>query len=855
MNAITGDWGNVFDTTIIGIHQVMLEDGRVLYWGGDGNGNAFSNTQKYGIFDPSTGDHEILEADHVVRMFCGAGVVLPGTDKVLIAGGNGSGAPGGQIFDLSDMELTRDSANDMDTGRFYPTMISLSSGQAIILGGNGNANKRAVPEIFTLDEGWRSLEGARDGDLGGSWWYPRTWVNQDGEVVYFAINAGNQNANLSAPGSIEVMALDPSGDGSIRQIGDVPFQMDVASPSAMVDVGKIVIMDGFGDLWMMDINGDSPTFEKIADLPGDRNNSDMTVMADGRVLINGGTEQGNSQDPNKAILESIIFDPETGEVTEADAEAVMRLYHSSSILLTDGTIMSMGGGGLNGTVDFMDAQIYTPDYLYDDDGSLADRLEITSAPGSLEPGDSFTIDVDDAFAVDRLSFVKTGAVTHSLNMESGRMDLDFTVLNANQIRVELPDNPNIVGAGNWMLFAIDGEGVPSVAPIISVEPTLPLYREPGAIDPVEGAISVDYFNADASELEDVNFNANPIFEEDLTRIQEAAGGGAFYSGGPTDKFAARYDGEFLIEDAGQYTFHLNSDDGSRLLIDSEEIITNDGLHGDLEKSVTVFLAAGVHSLRADYFEQGGSATMELDWEGPSFTRTTFEVTGDGVTPPVEGIEDIPDQTQYLTGTGDDDTFIIDGNSADYGWGTTEDNEGIVVWGPTGHDLLYGFETLVFNDQSVELGANDDGYVDIANVTQYLTGTDGEDTFIIDGSSADYQWGATQDGEGIVVWGPTGHDLLYDFEKIEFNDKTVALIGEPGDGLRVEDDPAKTQYVDGTDSDDVFVISGDSGGYGWDETDDGGFVVWNVATGAHDILYDVEQIEFSDTTVDLEPDGL
>ena len=145
----TGEWGSVFNTTIIGIHQVLMEDGRVLFWGGDGNGNAFSNTQKYGIFDPATGEHEILEADHVVRMFCGAGVVLPGTDKVLIAGGNGTGAAGGQLFDLSDEELTRDGANNMDTGRFYPTMLSLPTGQAVILGGNGNAAKRGTPEIFT----------------------------------------------------------------------------------------------------------------------------------------------------------------------------------------------------------------------------------------------------------------------------------------------------------------------------------------------------------------------------------------------------------------------------------------------------------------------------------------------------------------------------------------------------------------------------------------------------------------------------------------------------------------------------------------------------------------------------------
>ncbi len=855
MNAIVGDWGKVFDTTIIGIHQVMLEDGRVLYWGGDGNGAAFSNTQKYGIFDPATGDHEILEAGHAVRMFCGAGVILPGTDKVLIAGGNGSGAPGGQIFDTSDKTLVRDSANDMDTGRFYPTMVSLSSGQAVILGGNGDANKRAIPEIFTLGEGWRSLDGAKDADLGGSWWYPRAWVNGDGEVVYFSINAGNQNANLSAPGSLEVMALDPSGDGSIRQIGEVPFQMDVTAPSAMYDVGKIVIMDGKGDLWIMDINGDTPQFEQVADLPFNRDNSDMTVMPDGRVLINGGTTKGNSQNEADAIFESVIFDPYSGEVKTVDAEDVMRVYHSSSILLNDGTIMSMGGGGLGGTKNFMDAQIYTPDYLYNADGSLADRPEVLSAPDSLEPGDTFVITVDDTASLDRISFVKTGAVTHSLNMESGRMDLDFKVVDGQRVEVTLPDNPNVVGAGNWMLFAIDDQGVPSVAPIISVEPTLPTYKEPGAIDPVDGMITVEYFNADVSKLDDINFDGTPIFTEEVTEIQEKAGTGAFYNGGPTDKFAALYSGDFAVEKAGQYTFYLTSDDGSNLSIDGKQLISNDGLHADVEKSATIFLDAGVHSLEAKYFEQGGAATMQLDWKGPDFKRVDFEVNGEDPQEPGNIVNDIANQTQYLTGTSDNDVFAINGQSSDYGWGETEDGSGIVVWGPTGHDLLFDFEAIKFNDTTVPLVAEDGRYDDIAGTTQFLTGTpDKEESFVIDGRSADYNWGATDDGEGIVVWGPTGTDLLYDFDKIVFSDKEVELGNQtgPDGGLIVKDDPARTQYETGTDKTDTFVIEGNSANYGWGKTDDNeGVVVWNTSTDAHDLLYDFEAIQFNDQTLDLD----
>ena len=294
------------------------------------------------------GEHEILEAAHVVRMFCGAGVIIPGTDQVLIAGGNGSGAANGQYFDLSDNLLTLEPNYQMDGGRFYPTTVTLSTGQVVILGGNGDI--RATPEIFTLGEGWRTLDGATDEDLGNSWWYPRSWVTEEGNILYIAVNAGNQNANIASSANLEIMLLDPSGDGSTTQIGTVPFDMDVASGAVMYDVGKIVMMDAYGDLWYMDISGETPTFSFAYDFATDRNNSDMTVMPDGRILINGGTTTGNSQDPTNAIYQSVIFDPFTGTATEVDSEDVMRLYHSSTLLLADGTILSMGGGGLNGTV-------------------------------------------------------------------------------------------------------------------------------------------------------------------------------------------------------------------------------------------------------------------------------------------------------------------------------------------------------------------------------------------------------------------------------------------------------------------------------------------------------------------------
>ena len=850
MTADIGAWGNVFNTTIIGIHQVLMEDGRVLYWGGDGNGNAFSNTQKYGIYDPSTGEHEILEAAHVVRMFCGAGVIIPGTDQVLIGGGNGSGAANGQYFDLSDMTLTLDADYQLGGGRFYPTTVSLSTGQIVILGGNGDI--RATPEIFTLGEGWRELSGATDADLGNSWWYPRSWVTQDGEIMYIAVNAGNQSGTIAASENLEIMILDPSGDGSIRQVGTVPFDMDVTSGAVMYDVGKIVMMDAYGDLWYMDINGDVPTFSFAYDFPTDRNNADMTVLPDGRILINGGTTTGNSQDPNNAIFESIIFDPFTGTATTVDSEDVMRLYHSSTLLLADGTILSMGGGGLNGTLDFMDAQIYQPDYLFNEDGTLADRPEITFAPQDLVPGDTFVIEVGDASAIARLSFVKTGAVTHSTNMEAGRMDLAFTQLSDTLIEVTLPENANIVGAGNWMLFAIDANGVPSEAPIITVLPTLPAHVS----DAGAPTLTAQYFaiSSATTTLDMIDFDATPFATELVDSINES---GAFFAGGPVDDFAALYTGEFDVAEAGSYTFFLTSDDGSRLYVDGQPVINNDGLHGAIEEQITIELTAGTHTIEVRYFERGGGSVLDLDWAGPSFTRTQMAFEGDPL-PPGNNVVNGTAGNDVFAGTDVDDTIIgnggsdifrgslgddeiignagrydelsLAGNSSEYTFTNNGDGTITVTGDRIGTDVLTDIEGVWFRGSKewfrIEELATSSGLIEGTAGNDVLFGSDGDDIMIgnggsdvfrgslgddeiignagrydefsLAGNSSEYTFTNNGDGTITVTGDRIGTDTLTDIEGVWFRGSK--------EWFRIEELATSSGLIEGTEGDDVLFGS-------------------------------------------------
>lgn len=67
-------------------------------------------------------------------------------------------------------------------------------------------------------------------------------------------------------------------------------------------------------------------------------------------------------------------------------------------------------------------------------------------------------------------------------------------------------------------------------------------------------------------------------------------------------FAIDYTGRFWVQAPGTYTFALLSDDGSKLYIDGEEKIDNDGWHPPEEKQSRVHLTAGIHRIRVSYFQ-------------------------------------------------------------------------------------------------------------------------------------------------------------------------------------------------------------------------------------------------------------
>ena len=79
-----------------------------------------------------------------------------------------------------------------------------------------------------------------------------------------------------------------------------------------------------------------------------------------------------------------------------------------------------------------------------------------------------------------------------------------------------------------------------------------------------------------------------------------------------ENFAIRLRGKLKVETPGQYNFALASDDGSKLYVNGNLIIDNDGLHGMRTERGSLTLTAGMHDIEIQYF-QGPRTEIGLQW--------------------------------------------------------------------------------------------------------------------------------------------------------------------------------------------------------------------------------------------------
>jgi hypothetical protein len=88
----------------------------------------------------------------------------------------------------------------------------------------------------------------------------------------------------------------------------------------------------------------------------------------------------------------------------------------------------------------------------------------------------------------------------------------------------------------------------------------------------------------------------------------------------TEKLGLRFAGYIDIPVEGVYRFETTSDDGSRMWIDDELVVDNDGGHGMRFRGGRVALREGLHQVRVDWFQGTGGMGLEVWWSSEAGIR-------------------------------------------------------------------------------------------------------------------------------------------------------------------------------------------------------------------------------------------
>jgi hypothetical protein len=341
----------------------------------------------------------------------------------------------------------------MAAGRWYPTVTPLRNGEMLITSGRVD-----TPEVRTLSGALRALSTAPLSQP----LYPWMDVAPDGRVFD------------SGPDTT-LRALDTSGTGAWQTFGQRDSISRDYGGHAIYDTGKMLVAGGgpsTPDARVVDFNGATPKVTATAPMAFGRRQHNLTVLADGSVLATGGNSSGASLvDLNAGVYAAELWNPATGQWKTLSAMQVTRQYHSTALLLPDGRVLS-SGGGICGTCDQVgylakNAEIFSPPYLFQSDGTLAPRPTIDSAPTSTTYGAQFGVGTGSPASIRKVALVRLGAVTHSDNMEQRYVPLTFTA-GTTTLTATAPANSNIAPPGIYMLFLVDANGVPSVARMVSL---------------------------------------------------------------------------------------------------------------------------------------------------------------------------------------------------------------------------------------------------------------------------------------------------------------------------------------------------------------------------------------------------
>jgi len=461
-------------TRIIGLHLSLLHSGDLLLWGHAGDPYAWNVTT--GAFTAVANN---TCANGACELFC-AGHTFLADGSLLVAGGHnealgdGYGIKQASIFDGG----WDGSPGDLSYARWYPTLVTLASGEVVALAGTQEPNLQATyPERYS-------------GGRSGSWttlstaslslpYYPRAFLEPKNGWVFYAGEANpSRYLNPSGTGTWTTSGLGNSGN---RVVGNRQY-----GSAVMLD-SKVLYVGGGGancpatpqsTAEIIDLSAGTPAWSAVAPMSIRRRQTNATILPDGRVLVTGGTAACGFNVESGAVWAAEVYDPATNQWTMWANASVVRTYHSTTALLPDGRVLSTGNGDGGSASQQYNYEIFSPPYLFTPEDTLATRPTISTVSSpTVRYGQSLTITTPAGVAatIRKVTMIRHTATTHAfdegerLNTLCSPTTTPCQSPDGTSLTVTLPAAPR-ASPGPYLLFIQNEAGVPSVGRTIVLSP-------------------------------------------------------------------------------------------------------------------------------------------------------------------------------------------------------------------------------------------------------------------------------------------------------------------------------------------------------------------------------------------------
>jgi hypothetical protein len=465
------------------MHSVVLHNGKVLLIAGSGNDPSMfeAGTFTSAVYDPQNGTYKQIPTPK--DMFCAGHVQLDDGRVLVMSGNKGYPSADGRIgyqgykdsYVFDPVTETYSKTNDMNDGHWYPSATILGNGDVISFGGLKEDSTGSVAAELWSDAEQKWLELWKVKQTWSYWGlYPSMILMQDGRLFYSGSHVFGNNIPGTGSAIYDYDANTITQVPGLRNKDERDQSASVLLPPAQEQ--KVLTIGG-GNI---DSNPDANRLVDVIDLkqpdpsyvagpPLPQGTVDLgagkvpqtggqgkmypsvVLLPDGKVLETGGALH-NRADP---VYETSLYDPATNTFDPVAPDPEERGYHSTAFLLPDGRVMTTGDNPGNGTWNH-DVSVYTPPYLL-----KGQRPTITSVIDTeWTYGDTQRITVDRPIA--KAELIRPAAVTHSSDPNQRFVDLPLSV-DGNNVDLNVTSNPNLAPPGWYMLFAVDANGVPSVA--------------------------------------------------------------------------------------------------------------------------------------------------------------------------------------------------------------------------------------------------------------------------------------------------------------------------------------------------------------------------------------------------------